>query len=340
MKKISILIFCIFSFLIYHKFVFKEKSPKIILNGSNIVTINLNENYKEYGFKAYDSKGKNITDSVIISGQVDNQKEGTYELTYQVNLTENEIVKTSRFVKVKNYTYKDSYDNIDNEMHGWWSGNKKDGTRPSGGADINELKKYNAYFLGKNKKILYLTFDEGSNDTYVKEIVDVLNKNKVKATFFLCRKYILNNKELINKMVKYGHTVANHTANHLSMPSLATKENFSKYLEEIKSVEEAYYEVTGLEMEKIYRDPRGEWSYRDLQIMKDLGYKSYFYSADYLDFKNDVTKEYALNELTIRVHNGAIYLMHPKNKGNYLALDTFIKDMKKQGYTFDLVKNI
>lgn len=340
MKKISILIFCIFSFLIYHKFVFKEKSPKIILNGSNIVTINLNENYKEYGFKAYDSKGKNITDSVIVSGQVDNQKEGTYELTYQVNLTENEIVKTSRFVKVKNYTYKDSYDNIDNEMHGWWSGNKKDGTRPSGGADINELKKYNAYFLGKNKKILYLTFDEGSNDTYVKEIVDGLNKNKVKATFFLCRKYILNNKELINKMVKYGHTVANHTANHLSMPSLATKENFSKYLEEIKSVEEAYYEVTGLEMEKIYRDPRGEWSYRDLQIMKDLGYKSYFYSADYLDFKNDVTKEYALNELTIRVHNGAIYLMHPKNKGNYLALDTFIKDMKKQGYTFDLVKNI
>ena len=32
--------------------------------------------------------------------------------------------------------------------------------------------------------------------------------------------------------------------------------------------------------------------------------------------------------------------MHPKNKGNYLALDTFINNMKKQGYRFDLVKNI
>ena len=63
-------------------------------------------------------------------------------------------------------------------------------------------------------------------------------------------------------------------------------------------------------------------------------------SRNYLDYKEDVTKEKALNELTKRVHNGAIYLMHPKNKGNYLALDTFIKNMKKQGYTFDLVKNI
>ena len=74
--------------------------------------------------------------------------------------------------------------------------------------------------------------------------------------------------------------------------------------------------------------------------MKDLGYKTYFYSADYKDFAEDVTKEYALAELTKRLHNGAIYLIHPKNKGNYLALDSFIKEAKKQGYKFDLVKNI
>ena len=93
-------------------------------------------------------------------------------------------------------------------------------------------------------------------------------------------------------------------------------------------------------MQKIYREPRGEWSYRTLQILKDLGYKTYFYSAYYLDFEEDVSKEKALNELTKKVHNGAIYLLHPKNKGNYLALDTFIKTMKKQGYRFDLVQNI
>ena len=47
-------------------------------------------------------------------------------------------------------------------------------------------------------------------------------------------------------------------------------------------------------MDKIYRDPRGEWSYRDLTIMKDLGYKTFFYSANYDDFSKELSKEEAL----------------------------------------------
>lgn len=342
---LTIIIVIIIAITIYLKFIKKTsiEIPKITLNGKNIITIYQGQTYKEPGYKATDPKDGNLTDKVKIKGQVLTNKIGTYELIYTVTNSKGETAKAHRFIKVtKNQTptYKDEYDKIDNQTRGWWSNNKLDGKRPSGGADINELKKYNAFFMGPDEKVLYLTFDEGGLETYVKEIVDVLDQNNVKATFFLCRKFIEENKDLIKKMAENGHTVANHTSHHLNMPSLATRENFDKYLKEITEVEETYYEITGQNMEKIYRDPRGEWSYRDLQIMKDLGYKSYFYSADYLDFKEDVTKEKALNELTKRVHNGAIYLMHPKNKGNYLALDTFIKNMKKQGYTFDLVKNI
>ena len=59
-----------------------------------------------------------------------------------------------------------------------------------------------------------------------------------------------------------------------------------------------------------------------------------------MDFGEDVSKAYALNELMKRYHNGAIYLLHPKNKGNYLALDSFIKELKKLGYKFDTIDNI
>ena len=141
-------------------------------------------------------------------------------------------------------------------------------------------------------------------------------------------------------MTNTGHSIGNHTYHHENMPSLATKNNFNKYLTEIKEVENAYYKITKKEMDKVYRDPRGEWSFRDLQIMKDLGYKTYFYSANYNDFSGTLTKEKALSEMTKRYHNGAIYLIHPNNKGNYEALETFIIEMKKQGYKFDLVKNI
>ncbi len=315
--------------------------PRINLEGNKIVTLSLGERYKEDGFKATDSNGDNLTSDVRVTNDINYEKVGSYEILYQVKGNDGVTAEARRYIRIteKPY-YKDSYDDIDNTMRGWWSGNKLDHTRPAGGADINELKKYNAYFMGKNKKVIYLTFDEGSNDTYVAEIVDVLNKNDVKATFFFCGNFILDHKDLIKKIADSGHSVGNHTDNHYSMPTLATRENFDEYIQEIKTVEENYYNITGKNMDKVYRDPRGEWSYRGLQIMKDLGYKSFFYSADYLDFKGDVSKEYALNEMMKRYHNGAIYLLHPKNKGNYEALDSFIKEMKKLGFKFDLVKNI
>ena len=322
----------------------KDKSiPIIKLKGKTIINLVEGEKYKEPGYKATDKKDGNITDKVKIQGTINYKKEGIYELVYSVNNSKKEKANAYRFIKVsknKETTYKEEYNNIDNTSRGWWSGNKFDHQRPSGGADINELKKYNAYFLGPDEKIIYLTFDEGSYDTYVKDIVGVLNNNNIKATFFLCKNYITKNADLIKEMNNSGHSIGNHTYHHKNMPSLATKENFNEYLSEIKEVENAYYEITGSQIDKVYRDPRGEWSYRDLRIMKDLGYKTFFYSANYDDFSGTLTKEKALSEMLKRYHNGAIYLIHPNNKGNYEALESFIKEIKKQGYKFDLVKNI
>lgn len=338
---LSCILFSLISFIFLFNKHSEEGMPKISLKGDKIITINAGEKYKESGFKAIDSVDGDITSNVKISNNINYKLPGTYEIIYKVKNSSGVRAENHRFVRIisKPY-YKKDYDKIDNTTRGWWATNKKDGTRPSGGADINELKKYNAYYMGPDEKTIYLTFDEGALDTYVKEIVDVLDKNGVKATFFLCYKFMEENKDLIKKMVDNGHLIGNHTVNHKNMPSLATKENFNEYLYEIQKVEEIYFNITGRKMDKIYRDPKGEWSFRDLQIMKDLGYKSYFYSAYYMDFGNNVSKEHALNELTKRYHNGAIYLLHPKNKGNLEALEPFINEMKNKGYKFDIVKNI
>ena len=334
-----IIIVLLISILLF-KFNKKQNIPIIKLKGKTIVKLFDNQIYKEPGFTAKISN-RNVNDKVKIEGVINYEKEGTYELIYTVK-EKKEKAEAHRFIKInkEKITYKNEYDNIDNTSRGWWSGNKFNKTRPPGGADINELKKYNAFFLGPDNKTIYLTFDEGSYDTYVKEIVEVLNNQKVKGTFFLCKNYIEKNPELIKHMVETGQSIGNHTYHHENMPSLATKNNFNKYLSEIKEVENAYYKITGKEIDKVYRDPRGEWSFRDLQIIKDLGYKTFFYSANYNDFSGTLTKETALSEMTKRYHNGAIYLIHPNNKGNYEALESFIIEMKKKGFKFDLVKNI
>ncbi len=347
-KRKCFFIFILFTFFIVIYLFFNTSSKmnnisKITLNGSTIINLVEGEKYNEPGYTATDENGNDITDKVKVAGTINYKKPGTYELIYSVSNDKNERVNAYRFIKVnKIYSpiYKDEYDKFDNTSRGWWSGNKFDHRRPSGGANINELKKYDAYFLGPDEKTLYLTFDEGSYETFVKEIVSVLDENDVKATFFFCKNYIVANADLIKQMTNSGHSIGNHTYHHLNMPKLATKENFDTYLQEIQDVEKAYFEITKKEIDKVYREPRGEWSFRDLKIMQDLGYKTYFYSANYNDFSGVLTKEKALSEMLKRYHNGAIYLIHPNNKGNYEALDSFIREMKKQGFKFDLVKNI
>ncbi len=325
------------------KIIVKDKElPELELKGNNSAEVLIGEKYIEEGYSAKDNLDGDITNKVEVIDKVNYNKSGDYQIIYKVKDSSNNVVTKIRNVHVvqKLLEYDEKYEKIDNKNRKWWSNNKFDHKRVNSGAPLEELKKYNAYFMGPDEKIIYLTYDEGSNNNYIREILKILNKNNVKATFFFCRNFMVMNKNLIKQMEKEGHSIGNHTFHHYNMPSLATKSNFDKYLYEIRETENTYMEITGKQMDKIYREPKGEWSYRSLKIVSDLGYKTFFYSADYLDYNEDIPKEKALEKMMMRYHNGAIYLFHPKNKGNYEALDDFIKNMKALGYKFDLVRNI
>jgi len=345
MKKIVFLL--VLTFLLLLVVLFKEKKqvneyPTIELKGNNIINIKMPEKYKEPGYKALDCKDGDITNKVKITDNINYNIPGTYEIIYEVTNSRDKSYAIKRFVniEIENISYKDEYDSIDNTTRQWGAKNNKDGTRAIGNTTSEDLLKYNAYYIGPDEKIIYLTFDEGQNDTYVREILDVLNEKRVKATFFFCESYIKSNKELMKLLVNNGHSVGNHTANHMNMPKLATRANFQKYINQIKKVEDTFKEITGVNLDKVYREPKGVWSYRSLQIINDLGYKTYFWSSAYVDFNGELSKEEAYNLMIERIHNGSIYLIHPNNKGNYLALGDFIDEAINRGYTFDLVKNI
>ena len=331
----------------YKNFLFKkyrtveivdEVKPVITLIDDN-VTILLNEEYKEPGYKAQDEYDGDLTDKVEIISGLKNNQVGTYKITYKVTDSSKNSTKISRVVNVVNTLYKDEYESIDNNMTGWYTSNRQDGSRPRE-SEIKKYKDQNVYFLGPDKKVIYLTFDEGGNITYVKEIVDILNKHNIDATFFFSRNYISNNPDLMKKIINSGHSIGNHTVNHLSMPSLATKDKFDSYYSELKETEIAFMQATGKPMEKLFRYPMGEYSNRTMNIMKSMGYKSIFWSVAYKDWDADYNKEYSLNNMKKQLHNGAIYLIHPKCRGNYEALEDFINYATDLGYKFDLVKNI
>lgn len=346
MKKVAFLLILILVFVFFVKFKNTRESDayfELNLVGDNIIYLKIGEEYSEPGYEAKDSLDGNITKQVKVTNNINYDIPGTYEVIYSVTNSQKQKLEKKRFVNIslsENITYKASYNDIDNTRREWGTVNKKDGTRSVGNATSEDLKKYDAYYIGPDEKKIYLTFDEGSNETYLKEIVDVLNKKGVKATFFFCKTYIASNPELMKTLVENGHSVGNHTANHVDMTTYANETNYQKYLNEIIQVEETFLKITNTPMDKVYREPRGVWSYRSLEMVKDLGYKTYFWSAAYVDFQDDLTKEEAYSAMVSRMHNGAIYLLHPKNKGNYEALNDFIDEVVNRGYSFDLVKNI
>ena len=188
--------------------------------------------------------------------------------------------------------------------------------------------------------MIYLTFDEGLNNTQANENLDTLKKHNVKGTFFLTKGFIEANPTIVNRMINEGHVVGNHTLNHLDMSTVAA-EDPEKFIKELVITEEAFTKVTGKEINKVFRFPEGTFSERALDYVNQMGYKSIFWSFAYRDWNADWnTKEQSLEWMKNYYHPGAIYLLHGVSKGNAEALDEFISFLDGQGYKFDVVTNL
>lgn len=224
----------------------------------------------------------------------------------------------------------------DNIKRSWYYKPNSTHTTPEVPAAIKDmLKNYSGYYVGDtNSKDIYLTFDEGYENGYSSKILDILKANNVKAAFFVTRPYILQQKDLIKRMVSEGHVVGNHTSKHLSMPTLTS--NADAFKKEFTDTEEAFKSVTGTDMPKFFRPPMGEYSAKSLMMTKELGYKSIFWSFAHRDWLVDNQPgATASHDRVIKgAHNGAIVLLHAVSKSNTEALDSILKDLKSQGYVF------
>src|SRR5882757_5519984 len=66
---------------------------------------------------------------------------------------------------------------------------------------------------GKTKKIA-LTYDDGPNDPYTPQLLDVLARHEVRATFFLIGRFVARRPNIVRDLVKAGHVAGNHTYTH------------------------------------------------------------------------------------------------------------------------------
>ena len=226
------------------------------------------------------------------------------------------------------------------ETGAWGLSFQTQGQPPTGPASARQLQQYDAAYLGNTEeKVIYLTFDSGYENGCTEKILDVLKKHNVPAAFFLVGNYIKKNADLVRRMVDEGHIVGNHTMHHFDMSKLSEKEAFAK---ELQDLELLFKNITGKELPKYYRPPQGIYSQENLQIAKDLGYRTVFWSLAYVDWKNDSqpTRQEAFDKLLPRIHNGAVVLLHSTSSTNAEILDELLTKWEAAGYRFASINQL
>lgn len=222
----------------------------------------------------------------------------------------------------------------------WGLSFSQSGQPPTGPADSAALQKLDAVYLGNtSEKVLYLTFDAGYENGCTEKVLDALQKHNVKAAFFLVGSYMERNPDLVRRMVKEGHIVANHTMHHPNMSKIA---DIAQFRSELQGVEELFLSITGKNLPKYYRPPQGVYSEENLKNAKELGYKTVFWSLAYVDWNNDAqpTREQAFSKLLGRTHNGAVILLHSTSKTNAELLDELLTKWEEAGYRFETIDKL
>lgn len=184
------------------------------------------------------------------------------------------------------------------------------------------------------KKFLSLTFDDGADKKYTGELLDLLKKYNIKATFFVVAKFAEENYELIKRMEEEGHTIGLHSLEHknalLNGPLYTNKE----FEESLKIMDKINVNI------KSFRPPWGHLNLLTIRNLKKFNLNLVLWDVIIGDWKADITSDEISRRLLSQSKNKSIICLHDgrgKNeapKRTIEALEKTIPVWIEEGYKF------
>lgn len=193
--------------------------------------------------------------------------------------------------------------------------------------------------LDPNKKVVYLTFDDGPTRKITPKVLEVLDKYNVKATFFVLGQMAEKNPDLLKEERAKGHAIANHSYSHDYKLLYSNATNFLKDFEKSTAVINS---ILGDYNGKVIRFPGGSYGSKRApykKVAKDAGYTFVDWNALNGDAEH---QNVPASQLLARVQsstkgkNHAVILMHDAatKSTTVEALPKVIEYLKSQGYEF------
>lgn len=195
------------------------------------------------------------------------------------------------------------------------------------------LKRSITWQINTNEKNIYITFDDGPTTNITTWILKTLEQYKVSASFFCVGNNIKKHPEVFKSIIEAGHTVGNHSYNHLS----GWKCSSAQYIDNIDKCEK--HIGNGL-----FRPPYSKITPTQIYKLRSKKYTIVLWSVLSGDFDEKITKEKCLNNVIQNTCKGSIVVFHDnlKAKNNlFYVLPQFIEHFANKGYTFkSLTKEI
>ncbi len=185
----------------------------------------------------------------------------------------------------------------------------------------------------RERKVLYITFDDGPIPEVTDFALEALNQFDAKATFFCVGDNVQKYRKQFKAIVEKGHVIANHTFNHMN----GWETDANEYIKNISDCEKIIGDVTKIYTQKMFRPPYGRIKKRQYELLK-ADYEVIMWDVLTGDFDRDLDKEKCLEESIQATNNGSIIVFHDsiKAKENMMyALPRFLAHFSQLGYTFE-----
>jgi peptidoglycan/xylan/chitin deacetylase (PgdA/CDA1 family) len=180
--------------------------------------------------------------------------------------------------------------------------------------------------LSPDKPVVYLTFDDGPNDSNTSDILKILDEEKIKGTFFCIGNNVVKNPEIFQEIIEKGHSVGNHSMSHINGWKVAK----NKYLEDIEKAAE-------LIKSNLFRPPYGKLNFRSTWQLKKK-FEIVMWDINSGDFDKTLSYSQVIENVLKNTRNGSIVVLHDNKKFKHLTLNALlpiIKGLKNKGFAIE-----
>jgi len=176
---------------------------------------------------------------------------------------------------------------------------------------------------------IFITFDDGPTPGVTDKVLSLLKKYDAKASFFCLGKNVQKEPALFQRILKEGHSVGNHTYNHLNSWKNANED----FMDNVNACAEVFES-------RLFRPPYGK--IRSTQIRKlSKSYKIIMWSALSMDYNKDCSPKQCLNLATKNLKAGDIIVFHDSlkaEKNMFYALEGTLEYAKEKGFKCSSIK--